>query len=309
MRPRDVKKAAQIHAALAKFADSVHPLPGIASDARRTAFVEQIIESIRRVEYVLVLAHRDISAECAVPTSICFDPLKAAILNKRQGKIDEAFWLIFLSVHFGKHQRGGWRYVREVYGRLNDGEPWDWAHVTKDVEGFRTWLSGNLQELQRKDVPGGFGNHRKYESLRGDSQRGTGAVVESYVGWVISAKTHLGLFNDALDRADGDPEKGFDELYRSMRVVQQFGRTARFDYLTMVGKIGLANIEPGVAYIANSTGPIKGAKLLFGEGASTATLEACTAELGRYIGVGMQVMEDSLCNWQKSAEVFRPFRG
>jgi hypothetical protein len=38
--------------------------------------------------------------------------------------------------------------------------------------------------IRAPGVPGGFGNHRKYESLDADSPRGTGAVVESYVGWV-----------------------------------------------------------------------------------------------------------------------------
>jgi hypothetical protein len=32
-------------------------------------------------------------------------------------------------------------------------------------------------------------------------------------------------------------------------------------------------------------------------------------KLGDALGVGMQVMEDSLCNWQKSPEAYVPFRG
>jgi hypothetical protein len=48
-----------------------------------------------------------------------------------------------------------------------------------------------------------------------------------------------------------------------MRAVASFGRTARFDYLTMVGKLGLAGIEPGSTYMQGATGPFTGACLLF----------------------------------------------
>ena len=50
---------------------------------------------------------------------------------------------------------------------------------------------------------------------------------------------------NACEQAKGDPRKAFDILYHSMGAVASFGRTARFDYLTMIGKLGLAPIEPG----------------------------------------------------------------
>jgi hypothetical protein len=97
-----------------------------------------------------------------------------------------------------------------------------------------------------------------------------------------------------------------------MRVVTRFGRTARFDYLTMVDKLGLAPITPGSAYLQGSTGPVEGARLLFG-GSRTAVLSP--TELDRWLGdldarlhVGMQVLEDALCNWQKSPGRFEAFR-
>jgi hypothetical protein len=39
------------------------------------------------------------------------------------------------------------------------------------------------------------------------------------------------------------------------------------------------------------------------------TLDSWAAELGNYLNVGMQAMEDAMCNWQKSPERFTPFRG
>jgi len=105
----------------------------------------------------------------------------------------------------------------------------------------------------------------------------------------------------------------FDHLYRSMEAVASFGRTARFDYLTMIGKLKLAPIEPGSTYMQGATGPLTGARLLF-TGSETGSLSRASAdtyviELEGRLRVGMQVMEDSLCNWQKSPDAFKPFRG
>jgi hypothetical protein len=252
---------------------------------------------------------RELSDRRAEPNDELFDPLKASILHQRKGNIEEAFWLVFLFVHFGKHTRAGWRYAREVYGRLGDGGRWDWSNTSADPYGFRAWLHARQDDLKREGVPHGFGNHRKYESLDAYSPRGTGAVVESYVNWVNPPRTHHQLMEQAYSQADGDPRKAFDDLYQSMQNVARFGRMARFDYLTMVGKLALAPIEPASTYMRGSTGPVKGARLLFGAHESVARLDRWLVELDAQLNVGMQVLEDALCNWQKSPERFKPFRG
>ena len=102
-------------------------LPGISDPSSCDVLVAQMVESIRRIRYVSVLQRIDISNRRTNPSDELFDPLRAAILSARQGAIEEAFWLVFLFVHFGKHRRGGWRYAREVYGALAAGFRWDWA--------------------------------------------------------------------------------------------------------------------------------------------------------------------------------------
>ncbi len=220
--------------------------------------------------------------------------------------------MVFLFIHFGKHARRGYSYAREVYGRLGQPGQWDWASTSVEPAAFRKWLGVYQDELRPL---GGFGNHRKYESLDAYSERGTGAAVESYVTWVSPPRTHLETMAEAHRRAGGDPREAFRELYRSITAVSRFGRTARFDYLCMVGKLGLAPIEPDSAYLKNSTGPLAGAKLLFG-GNKTASLrpdnlEECLVDLEAHLDLGpfgMQVLEDGLCNWQKSPKSFMPFR-
>lgn len=95
--------------------------------------------------------------------------------------------------------------------------------------------------------------------------------------------------------------------------VKRFGRTGRFDYLTMMAKLGIWDVDPPHPYFGNATGPVQGASLLFtnarAETLPRAILNACVVQLGDDLGVNMQVMEDSLCNWQKSPDGYLPFRG
>ena len=297
MRPRDRGLAQQLTASLCAYA------------ARREAFLEQLLESIHRVKFVGAIGGRRLSSLRAEPNDELFDPLKAAILQQRQRNIEEAFWLVFLLVHFGKHARAGWRYAREIYGRLGDGGRWDWASTSADPSGFRAWLHAHQNNLKREGVPRGFGNHRKYESLDAYSENGTCAVVESYVRWVNPPRTHQEVMEQACRQSNRDPGRAFEILYQSMKTVARFGRTARFDYLTMVGKLGLALIEPPSTYMQGSTGPVKGARLFFGVSGSATELDSWLVELDVKLHVGMQVLEDALCNWQKSPTKFKPFRG
>lgn len=313
MRTKDRKLAQQLEKALRSFDQKKYPLPGIRSSANRDALVEQVIESIHRIKYVDVIRARDVSPVRTDPMSDLFDPLKAAVLHHRLGNIDEAFWLVFLSVHFGKNRRTGWRLARDVYGALGTAPIWDWRRVSSNPQAFRRWLATHRGTLQGGDgVARHFGNHRKYQSLDANSPSGTGAAVESYVRWVGPPRTHQLLIQDAQNAVGTDPRQVFNYLYKSMDAVASFGRTAKFDYLTMIGKLNLAAIEPGSTYMPGATGPLAGARILFGRAnAGAAALDANLVELDAHLKLrfGMQVLEDALCNWQKSPKRFVPFRG
>lgn len=310
MRPKEQALARKLESGLHSFRI---PLSGIKNLACRTAFVEQLVESIRRIKYIHKIREQKLSSLRADPSSVLFDPIKAAVLRMNEGQLDEAFWLVFLSVHFGKHRKAGWRLARDVYGGLSSGGLWDWQNTSAHPKHFRQWLYENEATLTGDGVIRRFGNHRKYQSLDAWSPTGTGAAFESYVKWVAASGTHQMLFQTALMHNAHDPKRTFDYLYKSMKVVASFGRTAKFDYLTMVGKLGLAVIEPGRPYLQGATGPLKGARLLFSgdanAGLNPRQLEAYLMELGSHLEVGMQVLEDALCNWQKKPSEFLPFRG
>jgi len=308
MRDREKRLLASIKDGLSSYAIRTDA-PGIEDDAAIESLARQIIDSQRRIEFVSTVASRGISPLRRDPTSIAFDPIRAALSFKSEGFVDEASWLVFLSTHFGHNIKDKWRLTRDVYGGLG-AETWSWDLVSSNLDEFIGWLEANQSTLKGGDgVKRRFGNHRKYISLSATKPNGTGDAICSYVRWVMSAGGHESLFNLALQRCNGDGELAFDDLYLQMGEVASFGRIGRFDYLTMVGKTGIATIAPPSPYLIGATGPLRGAKLLFGEGKGTRDYEKLMISLGKHLGFNMQVMEDSVCNWQKSPLLFKPFRG
>lgn len=310
MTAEDRRLAAELERLLTEFDANQRRLPGIDQAGRKACFVGQLVESVRRVRYVAAVRERTLSPLRADPTSDLFDPIKAAILHLQSGDHDEASWLVFFSVHFGRALKSGWALAREVYLGSGSGV-WTWARTSANPKAFRTWLQRNLTRL--KGTGYRFGNHRKYQSLDGRKDRGTGDAVESYVAWVGRSRGHRAMFDRVLRDNGGDGRRAFDDLYESMGSVSAFGRMARFDYLTMIGKVGIAAIEPSSTYMDGATGPFTGARLLFGiranQRVSRADLDAWLIDLGAHLTVGMQVIEDAVCNWQKSPAKFIRFRG
>ena len=88
MRPGDRSLGASMLRTLTEYHRDVRPMPGASTDERKQAFVEQLVESVRRVRYVEVLRGRRLSDRCIDPAEECFDPVKAAILEFRAGNVD-----------------------------------------------------------------------------------------------------------------------------------------------------------------------------------------------------------------------------
>jgi hypothetical protein len=292
---------------------ALHQLPGVVTGARRAALVEQFVDSIRRIEFVHRLSTAQIDEARCDPASPIFDPLRAAALKHRAGDLDAALWLVFLATYCGRHLTDHWTLARTLYGSNGEGPCWNWSTISSNSSGFQQWMIEAYPRFRNDSVSRRFGNHRKYETLNPDSNRGASVAFQSYVSWVGANHGHALLIQEAYQASRGNPKAAFDYLYHAMGAVTSFGRTGRFDFLTMVGKLGLADIEPGIPYLIGATGPLAGARLLFGgahdANLSPKTLNQWVVELGEHLGLGMQAMEDALCNWQKSPDNYLPFRG
>ncbi|ATG21138.1 hypothetical protein CO705_15295 [Ralstonia pickettii] len=286
------------------------PLPGIANPAALVTLVEQMVESVHRVDFVKRIRDKKdkISERRIDPKDDMFDPIRAAVWHMERGNIDEAYWIVFLFVACGRNLKTGYDLLRMVYGAFRDQFVWTWAQYNKEEYGFSRWLHERLPAIEKEKARFKFGNHRQYESIRN-----LDSVLQSYANWVGPERSHIALIASAKAVVGEDPKKLFDYLYKSMGAVDRFGRLGKFDYLTMVSKVGLVDIEPPSAYMTEATGPAMGAQLLFGvQGMgqkSRRKLDELTIALNAELGVGMQVIEDSLCNWQKSPEKFVAFRG
>ena len=167
MNRRDIPSFATLSDGLLRYEREQCLLPGVSSLQCRDVFIRQVIDVTRKLVCLSLIAGRPISADRANPESELFDPLKAALMHRNLGSFDEACWLAFLFVHFGKHPHSKWRFVREVYGRIGEPAGWTWTNVSRDPQGFRDWLREKTQFLLRGSRRG-FGNSRKYQSMDAD---------------------------------------------------------------------------------------------------------------------------------------------
>lgn len=267
-------------------------IPFLNSDISCEVLAMQLIESMNRIDYFRILSDREVSIRRTNPQDPIFDPVKA-ILYFKDRDYDEACWLTFLLIYTGENYQSNWYFMRKLYGGLGKTLTWE---VAKNNPQLFTQLASMLSNSKPKPK---FGNHRKYESLDHLS-----IVFGTYVSWINNNGGHENLFR----RTElTDPKLYFNWLYNTLSIYR-FGRLAKFDYLSMLSKTGLANIESDSCYLTDSTGPKLGARLLFGNHLNN-QLEIYAMELADYLGIGYQEMEDALCNWQKSPRVFHSYTG
>ena len=305
MWPSWSSRQVALRASLINHSNNVLKLPGISKSAAADTLALQLVASLRREAYYRSVQLKTIDAQRADPNSTHFDAERAVTFHMQNRNFDEACWLIFLMTHFAKPSDSGWLRLRDVYGKLGAGI-WDWKTTSKAPRAFSKWLAANEANIRGK-----FGNHRKYESLRDDSDRGTAKVIESYIGWIGSAG-HSAKFNKLVLKSGNDPHSIFDAFYRDLDVIS-FGRLAKFDYLSLIGRYSIAPIDAGKAYLQGATGPTRGARLLFDgdpKGPTSLTaLQSMLDKLDQDLKVSMKVLEDALCNWQKSPSKFVHFVG
>ena len=152
--PKRQNVAEKLEAGLAAFSARERHLPGMVDLAARCSLAMQMVASLRRLDYTEKLRKRPISPGRANPEKALFDPERAAMLHAWEGRVDEAFWLIFLATHFGKHPTQGWERLRDVYSGLGTGI-WTWDRTSGDPAAFRLWLRENELSNDIRNWSGG----------------------------------------------------------------------------------------------------------------------------------------------------------
>lgn len=281
----------ELMARLRGFRDS-HLLPGLATEESRKRFVEKLFNSERKLRS---LSRRKFRGS-ADPHEQDFHPLKAIIELFEAGRRDEAVWLAFVTTHFGQDERNT---VRLFYDTGGTG-CWDWDSVLHNSGGVRQWMASHPEVLQRLK----FGNHRKHETNKPDSPVGTAAVIESFREWAIDHGAGSPYRALRAVSKGKSPEFSFDRAYRKLTVTR-FGRTAKFDFLCLLGDLRVLSISPPHCYLTEATGPKSGALLVVTgkkNGRVTSHVECVITKLQKHLGVPVEAMEDALCNWQKHSK-------
>ena len=282
------------------------PLLGLAGAAELYAFSMQIVASLRREDYFRLIQERGpISYSRADPSDPAFEAELGVVFFLQNNQFDEAAWLVFLMVYLAKPE-AGWQRLRAIYGKLGAGV-WDWATVSSNPASFEQWLAANWT-----CIPGKFGNHRKYQSLNPVANYSMGPAVLHYVSWIQQSGGHQKHFATIVRGAGNDPNTIFDAFFHALPL-KGFGRLGRFDWAAMLARYKFVPAEAGQAYFKGATGPAAGARLLFlgsrTARASDKQLEDWIDELDNSLHVGMEVLEDAICNWQKSPQNFIHFKG
>jgi len=273
---------------------ATHPLVGLRGARERRRFIEKLSESQKKRG----ILRRGRFHGSADPLHCTFHPLCCVVDNFQRGSLDEALWVAFLCVHLGWDGTSKTRETTQrFYSRFGQGL-WDWQTVARAPTSVRDWMRGNPRRLRELR----FGNHRKYESHKPDGEIGTPAVIESFVRWAAEHGngSPYEAFRSFVEQAEG-PEEAFDHLFSALRI-RRFGRTAKFDFLCLLGNLGILRVAPGHPYLRGATGPRAGALLLktgVKEGKLTADIVDSVRELQAVLGVPAECLEDALCNWQK----------
>lgn len=307
-RIKDRQKFDEISDLLDNFPNVQFAFVGLNSPDRKSVLIAQLIDSIRRIEYLRLTSTRARSASLYTPYSGSFQPLGGAAALYKIGRTDDAYWLVYLATHFGKHKTDGWNLTEDFYGRFGQGGVWDWASASQDPMAISQWLEAIYPQVTSTGRSRRFGNHRKFETLK-PGPKGTGHAVATYIEWVKVHGSHQALIGDVQRRVGQNPKDAFACLYDDLDAVAKLGRLGKFDLLCNLSNLLIAPILADKAYIAQSTGPKAGAQLLFGNGLSVAQLETACAELAGHLDVSPQAVEDAICNWQKSPANYIYFRG
>lgn len=308
MRIKDQAEFERVSCLLGNFPQKKSSLVGLHSQEHKTTLILQILDSIRRIKYLQLKSARARSASLHTPFSGSFEPLSGSVVLQKHGHLDDAYWLVYLATHFGKHKDDGWNLTEDFYGRFGEGGVWDWATASCRPEAVAEWIETIYPSVTNAGRSRRFGNHRKFETLK-PGPKGTGSAIETYIRWIKQYGSHGALLSEAQKSVGQNPKEVFAFLYKELANVAKLGRLGKFDLLCNLSNLQIAPIYANSAYIAQSTGPKAGARLLFGNSINSKTLEASCSELAAHLNVSPQVIEDALCNWQKSPDKYVHFRG
>lgn len=267
---------------------NVPPLPA----GEVACLAQQIFDSLLRVRYL------ECSSAYVASVRPPATPLEEAVFSKDSGDIESALWQVFLAVHFGKSQKTGWNGYYEIFKPSSQSCALTWAQL--GTPSGMELLKERSLKLEQDPAKVQFGNHRKYQS-HSESYR----TFDEFLTWLGNWSKSGKLYSSSGQST----QVSFSDLYFSLKEsVFGFGRLGAYDFVTQVSHLKIIDgLKVDSLFLAGSTGPREGAKRFFGPGLSSKALEQRCLELAIVLSINPHVLEDALCNWQKSPKAYRRF--
>lgn len=257
----------------------------------------QTIDSIRRVKiYETYQFRADIADAKGLPYSYTSNPFSLA--QRTSLSIETRVWVIYVATYFGKSDTSKWKLFNNVAFR-SDNSLITFEEIIDNKEGYFDYLR-NMNFFEGSK----YSNHRKYTRKSLDGERG---VLTSFE-----------FMLDHMNQFCLNAFSPFDTIYQQALNIPNFGRMAAFDFTCSLSKCGLNVDQPTSMYHKYSTGPLDAINdilILAGVESPNNNLKVTFGdELLNWFNTNYeiymlaQVLEDAICNWQKSpTSYFRYF--
>lgn len=249
----------------------------------------QMIDSIGRVNIFRVYLERARKAE-SENLSYFHTSNPFTLAQRSSLTLETRVWHSYVATYFGKSNSSKWNLFNKATFR-DDNSLITLEYISENREEYFDYLR-SLNFFEN----GNFSNHRKYTKKSLDGEKG---VLYSF-DFVL----------DNLPLYTPDEIVPFDEIYRNALSIPNFGRMAAFDFTCNLCKCGLNVEEPESMYQSYSTGPLEALNdflILSGVDNAPKSLQISIGdELLRWFETNSdiymlaQVLEDTICNWQKS---------
>lgn len=249
---------------------------------------KQTNDSIRRIE--IYKAYYSRATQAAANNQSFIHTSNPFVLAQRPDlSIKNRLWIVYLATYFGKSDKSKWTlFDRAAFDQNQALILFD--KIKADPDKYKQYLS-SFDFFQNCK----YSNHRKFiaKKLHGDK------------GFFRSVKYLI----DNIEVYTPEEEIEFHDMYLLAQKIPNFGRLGGFDFTSSLVKCGFNVKEPRSMYAENSTGPLKGLKLLLSL-TNNDTTQASQIQLSfdlvdwflensEIFMIG-QVLEDAICNWQKN---------
>lgn len=258
----------------------------------------QTLDSIKRIQ--IYESYRERAQNADNDSLSYYHTYIPFILTQRKTiSLENKIWFLYLATYFGKSRKSKWDLFRRA--------SFDSNNELLSVEGILSNRKNYFDYLKSIDFfkDADFSNHRKFIAKR----------LEGNKGFINSSNYVL----DNLSKFLFTSFVSFDEVYCRSHKIPNFGRMAAFDFTSSLCKCELKVKEPESMYLKNSTGPLVGLgyflKMANGKNITKANKVKFGNELLEWflknsdIFMVAQVLEDSICNWQKSPKSYMRYFG